>query len=370
MMIYQITVMFTTLLVNIITNFMWLVEVRDVGGVGYPHAPAEEAVSCLEARRLSISQNSLLLPECNEDNSFRDKQCWRGLSEQCWCSSPRGERLNDTACLTPTHEDEVPDVREMSAAEAFLILPCYLVVLVISLSVLLLMATCFGWLVLFATTCIQTILPWRSLFCFVCDLCHMGRSLFVQSVCMVQKFFLRAFAPVRRAAVYCWDLLLLSVSIAEQLFNSVVSVLSECVEPFCIFLEIMGHLICVYFAGCLFIQIHKNPTLIFGMLLLAYHYYTNAHAFRYVTDLFLFYILFAIGVTCIEIWAVFFFVVVFCLPTNPDALKYPFLYWVFSKFEFSTEKLFLLYGLFGARTSYTFLASSKKAKGSLLSFFF
>eukprot|EP01060_Flectonema_neradi_P021947 TRINITY_DN3007_c0_g1_i3.p1 TRINITY_DN3007_c0_g1~~TRINITY_DN3007_c0_g1_i3.p1 ORF type:complete len:291 (+),score=13.78 TRINITY_DN3007_c0_g1_i3:51-875(+) len=249
MMIYQITVMFTTLLVNIITNFMWLVEVRDVGGVGYPHAPAEEAVSCLEARRLSISQNSLLLPECNEDNSFRDKQCWRGLSEQCWCSSPRGERLNDTACLTPTHEDEVPDVREMSAAEAFLILPCYLLVLVISLSVLLLMATCFGWLVLFATTCIQTILPWRSLFCFVCDLYHMGSRtiftfwrLFVLRLCIAQKFFLRAFVFVRRAIVYCWDLLL-SVSIVKQLFNSVVSVLNECVELLCIFLEVMGHLI-------------------------------------------------------------------------------------------------------------------------------
>eukprot|EP01060_Flectonema_neradi_P024375 TRINITY_DN3313_c2_g1_i2.p1 TRINITY_DN3313_c2_g1~~TRINITY_DN3313_c2_g1_i2.p1 ORF type:complete len:435 (+),score=20.29 TRINITY_DN3313_c2_g1_i2:35-1306(+) len=421
MMFQQTTLIFTVLLVNMISNVLWIVDAGMGTGVNgvlqndlhrTPGAEEEEEAlpaSCLKARSLMTSRQGLFIPECNDDGTFKVKQCWRGMTEECWCSGPRGDRLQDKACLEtrPTeHCDVFEDCLVFSPAltnsEALLILPLFFVLALCLLSVLTLMVIYSWWSLVCTATLLQNVLPWQSLFCSLRDLCHMGSTtattswrlllLWIHIVScalatvhapvhktittswrllllwfhIISCALATVHAPVREAMTFTWRLLLISVEITQEIVSVVVSLLSECVEPFLIFLEIMVHLVCLYFAGLLMIQVHQNPTLIFGALLLVLHYYTNAHPLRYITDLFLFYIFFALGVTSMNVWAIFFFIIV-CLP-DPRDLKYPFLYWVFSKFDFSVGKLFFLYRVFGAKTSYTFLASSKKEKGSFLSY--
>eukprot|EP01060_Flectonema_neradi_P003743 TRINITY_DN1243_c0_g1_i2.p1 TRINITY_DN1243_c0_g1~~TRINITY_DN1243_c0_g1_i2.p1 ORF type:complete len:296 (+),score=31.54 TRINITY_DN1243_c0_g1_i2:66-890(+) len=240
-MMHQTTIMFTMLLVNMLTNIMWLVDAGGMGqGVSY-HTPDPEAeeheelpVSCLEARTLMMGREThLFIPECDEKGAFRDKQCWRGLEEDCWCSSPEGKRLEDVTCLLEpepepaTRCQTLSDCLALSPAisdsEAVMALPLCLILLAICLPIVAVM-TSFSWWSLVVTAKAAKYVLWLPLLFVLRNLWYISSTTISLS----------------------WRLLVLLVSIALKCFS-------------CTLIFVCDNFVPLVFL--FFFMAHQNPTL-------------------------------------------------------------------------------------------------------------
>eukprot|EP01060_Flectonema_neradi_P039015 TRINITY_DN8411_c0_g1_i1.p1 TRINITY_DN8411_c0_g1~~TRINITY_DN8411_c0_g1_i1.p1 ORF type:complete len:278 (+),score=20.84 TRINITY_DN8411_c0_g1_i1:69-836(+) len=245
-MLHNTILVATMLLINMVSNVLWLVD-AGMGGVGYPaNSTAEEVspVSCFDARTASLSTGSLFIPECDEEGSFGPKQCWRGLTEECWCSDSRGNRLEDTACLE-TFTDPPVSSPAMSASEGLIAFPLCFVCLVLCLMSSAVVFMLLWWSVRYTTRMLIDLLPW-SMFNLLRDLC-------------------------RTAIASTWRWFLIFIA--------------QCVGPFCILMQITAVSSGLYLAFELTILIYQNPGIINGVWIVVYHYQAGSNPLRFVTDL-------------------------------------------------------------------------------------